>query len=61
MKASITIRHDRMTADRWQTMLRVDGVAFAIGAACATLKEAEDVRMEFRRAIEKLMLLDCAF
>jgi hypothetical protein len=35
-------------------MLRVNGVAFAIGAECATLKEAQDIRTAFKKALFEL-------
>ncbi len=40
LKASLEIQHERMTADRWKVMLRVDGVGFSIGSECGSLKEA---------------------
>ena len=54
MKTSLEIQHERWAADRWKVMLRVSGVAFAIGAECATLKEAQDLRTEFKKALFEL-------
>ena len=54
MKASLEIQHERWAADRWKLMLRVNGVAFAIGAECATLKEAQDIRTAFKKALFEL-------
>ena len=54
MKSSLEIQHERWAADRWKVMLRVNGVAFAIGAECATLKEAQDVRTAFKQALFEL-------
>jgi len=54
VKASLEIQHERWAADRWKVMLRVNGVAFAIGAECATLKEAQDMRTAFKKALFEL-------
>ena len=54
MKASLEIQHERWASDRWKVMLRVNGVAFAIGAECATLKEAQDLRTAFKTALLEL-------
>ena len=54
MAYTLEIRHDRMTADRWQVLLRVNRTAFAIGAECATLKEAQDLRTAFKTALFEL-------
>ncbi len=54
VQTSLTIRRERWVADRWRVMLRVSGVSFAIGAECLTREEAEDVRAEFWKCLEKL-------
>jgi hypothetical protein len=54
VKSSLEIQHERWAADRWKVMLRVNGVAFAIGADCATLKEAQDLRTAFKTALFEL-------
>jgi hypothetical protein len=52
--ASLRIQHENITTDRWKLMLRVNGVAFAIGAECKTLQEAQRLRFDFRMALEEL-------
>jgi len=54
VKTCLKIHHERWAADRWKLMLRVNGVAFAIGAECATLKEAQDLRTDFKKALLEL-------
>jgi len=54
MKASLVIQHERWTADRWKLMLQVNGVAFAIGAECKTLTEAQRLRTDFKMALYQL-------
>jgi len=55
VSASLEIQHENMTADRWRVMLRVNGVAFAIGAECKTLHEAQHLRFDFRMALFQLI------
>ena len=52
--ASLTIQHERWVADRWKVMLRVNGVAFAIGAECDSREGAERLRTDFGTALAAL-------
>ena len=52
--ASLTIQHERWMADRWKVLLRVNGVAFAIGAECDSREGAERLRADFGTALAAL-------
>ena len=54
MSARLIIQHERWMDDRWTLMLVVNGVKFSIGAACQSLKEAQQVRTDFRVAMAHL-------
>ena len=53
MKSRLEIQHEPAD-DRWKVILRVNDVALAIGAECATLKEAQNLRTAFRAALFEL-------
>ncbi|MEI6971634.1 MAG: hypothetical protein WCL44_08970 [bacterium] len=57
MAYTLEIKHERFMDDRWQVMLRVNRVAFAIGSPCHTIKNAQDVRTEFMEALRVLTAL----
>ena len=52
--ASLTIQHERWAAERWKVMLRVNRMAFAIGAECDTLHDAQQLRTDFKAALCEL-------
>ena len=49
--ASLAVQHERWAADRWKVMLRVNRVAFQIGAECDTREAADRLRDDFAGAL----------
>lgn len=54
-RSVLYIQHERWTDDRWRVILRVNGDAFAIGADCPTLIEAQELRAAFKLALTHLL------
>ena len=52
--ASLTVQHERWAADRWKVMLRVNRMAFQIGAECDTREAADRLRDDFAGAMNAL-------
>jgi len=52
--ASLAVQHERWAADRWKVMLRVNRMAFHIGAECDTREAADRLKSDFAEALNAL-------
>ena len=52
--ASLAVQHERWADDRWKVMLRVNRMAFHIGAECDTREAADRLKSDFAEALNAL-------
>ncbi len=55
-KVLIEIQSTDAKSDRWRVMLNVNGVRFAIGSECASLRDAQQLRSAFLSALREMQM-----